>query len=361
METFGEHLRRFALAIDIVSPHVFETAFKAAATYLREAVSVVFCELLAPMKVNGQPGLTSVFHPGGGGWSKTIRDHSGQYQGQISYAYDVGAALWIVGASRCKLAHTTEYVNLLAPDTPPSPPLPRYEALAGDDIQTSVMYPLFDDGDRIGILNFESTDYLTPVNHLRSEFRRIADAISLLYALHRNCNCQTQNTHKALEELTRHKATPLVGERRVFLASAVNADDGVIGEIRRVFSEFDVEVQYWKEDGEPGDIQTHIWRKLSTSELGVCYFSEPAAGSQFMYRDNANVLFEAGMMYAMVRTLGVMSAWIPIREHSSPPLPFNFATERALFIPRSGGHLNTNQFREELRQRLREAKIPMKR
>ena len=60
------------------------------------------------------------------------------------------------------------------------------------------------------------------------------------------------------------------------------------------------------------------------------------------YDDNANVVFEAGMLHA--RTLvssdtegGEPAGWIPVREKASPDPPFDFAAERILVVPRTRG------------------------
>jgi len=76
------------------------------------------------------------------------------------------------------------------------------------------------------------------------------------------------------------------------------------------------------------------------------------------YIDNANVVFEAGMLHA--RTIAddpssgrEPTGWIPMREEDSPRAPFDFAAERILIVPRfRDGALNEDRLREMLRARI---------
>jgi hypothetical protein len=358
METFGQHLQRFALAVDIVSDKVFEKVFNLAVKQLEKNLAVVFSEFLVPTTVDDAPGLRSYFTRGGGGWSKRIKDAAGNYQGQISYAYDRGEPMWIVSDDKGPLRDVHTYLNLLS-HSGRSEGIPRYVGLTDEPVLTSIIYPLLHDGERIGVINFESTEYLSSIRSLKQELKCIADSITSLFVLMKACCTQSQNTELAISALEQHKGAIVSGASRVFVASSANADEDVMQAVSEVLEVFDIRLEYWKNDAEPGDIRSHIWRKLLASELGICYFSEPAHGSDVSYRDNSNVLFEAGMMYAVVQTSSGMKAWIPIREINSPPLPFNLSTERALLVPRyPNGSLNKEKFREDLRARLRAVQTP---
>jgi hypothetical protein len=51
--------------------------------------------------------------------------------------------------------------------------------------------------------------------------------------------------------------------------------------------------------------------------------------------------------------VGEPAGWIPIREGNSPPPPFDFASERILYIPRSiCGELNETKLRQMLADRI---------
>jgi hypothetical protein len=75
------------------------------------------------------------------------------------------------------------------------------------------------------------------------------------------------------------------------------------------------------------------------------------------YRDNPNVLFEAGMLQALTNAPSAEPVgWIPVREDvrfSGPP-PFDVAGERLVVVPRSNpGSFNEDSFDVSLRNAVR--------
>jgi hypothetical protein len=110
-----------------------------------------------------------------------------------------------------------------------------------------------------------------------------------------------------------------------------------------------------------GNINTQIAAEILESRFGICYLSEPDEDSPagaHQYRDNPNVVFEAGMLHARTTAAadtdgGEPAGWIPVREQESPPPPFDFAAERIVQVPRSRtGDLNESRLREMLRRRI---------
>jgi hypothetical protein len=108
---------------------------------------------------------------------------------------------------------------------------------------------------------------------------------------------------------------------------------------------------FWEDVTESGDITTQVIRDITMSEFGLCYFSEPSTGR---YADNANVLFEAGMMQALKKSPGApLRGWLPIRELNADALPFDVATERMLPVNRdAAGGLDEATFSNSLRERI---------
>ena len=110
-------------------------------------------------------------------------------------------------------------------------------------------------------------------------------------------------------------------------------------------------MNYWEDSTEAGNITMQIIRDIGNSDFGLCYFSEPTAQGRF--EDNANVLFEAGMMQALANShSALLRAWIPIREKESASIPFDIASERILLVDRANGIFENNIFEEALRQRM---------
>ena len=127
----------------------------------------------------------------------------------------------------------------------------------------------------------------------------------------------------------------------------------IIETIREVIGQFSgiLKAVYWEDATEAGNIANQVIRDIGNSEFGICYFSEPTKDGQF--QDNANVLFEAGMMQALTNSTGAhLKAWIPIREKESTSIPFDIASERLLLVDREDGKLDKTSFAEALRLRV---------
>ncbi|HEU4397498.1 MAG TPA: hypothetical protein VFU54_06640, partial [Actinomycetota bacterium] len=91
------------------------------------------------------------------------------------------------------------------------------------------------------------------------------------------------------------------------------------------------------------------------SRYGICYFSEPAPpGAEHGYVDNPNVIFEAGMLHALINAPDAPpSGWIPVREESSPPAPFDFADQRIEKVPRDqDGQVVEERLRAQMQRRI---------
>lgn len=84
------------------------------------------------------------------------------------------------------------------------------------------------------------------------------------------------------------------------------------------------------------------------------HFSETIDDGDFAYADNPNVIFEAGMLHALINSPDAPpSGWIPVREKDAPPAPFDFANERIELVPRDErGKIEEDQFRRRIRRRV---------
>jgi len=178
----------------------------------------------------------------------------------------------------------------------------------------------------------------------------------------------TANAISDLSERLQSARFPKLTRPHFFVAFSDRADSdhaetSVITVVTEVLKELDDKLDFtiWRAKTESGNIAAQIARDIVRSTFGICYFSEPSedksSGSQ-AYVDNANVLFEAGMLH--VRTIAddpssarEPSGWIPMREAASPPVPFDLAAERILIVPRfRDGALNEDRLREMLSARI---------
>jgi hypothetical protein len=91
------------------------------------------------------------------------------------------------------------------------------------------------------------------------------------------------------------------------------------------------------------------------SRYGICYFSEPdPSDGGHKYVDNPNVIFEAGMLHALINTPDAPpSGWIPVREDDSPAAPFDFADQRIERVPRDqDGQVVEERLRAQVQRRI---------
>jgi hypothetical protein len=356
--SFAEYLRQFALTVDIVNNEIFGEVKELIQRYVKEALKVDYFEFLRASIVDGRPGLITLW-PVEGFLSNSIRDTGGNYNGQTAYVFDKGVSLWVVNKDKSPLASTSNYVDLWHDRND----LPGYVTPGSvrEPIRTTIMIPLRDDSGRVfGVLDFESTRYLGITEAAKRELGMIAESLSILYSLERTNYTQRVSTRSAVHELEKtlkSKRLPRLSKPVLFLAFSYKADTSVIGLIREVLDDYEdhLEVIVWDRVSKSGNISNQIIDDILCSRYGICYFSEPAENSVNKYQDNPNVLIEAGMLHALYHTdADASDGWIPMREPDSPPLPFDFITERMLKVPRqSDGELNEHQFKSDLRARIR--------
>jgi len=221
-----------------------------------------------------------------------------------------------------------------------------------------------------GVIFLECSRRIRRTEVSSGELTRLANAISILFDLYRFNRTQSRCTQAAIDELSELVAKrkfPKTTLPHVFVAFSGRADPEVTSAIRQILDEYStrVEVTDWAQIYDSGSISAQITREISESALGICYFSEPTDAEGIPgheYQDNANVIFEAGMLHLRTSTSsadgeneGQPRGWIPIREAepSSPPPPFDFQSERILMVPRdTSGKFLSNSFQGALRLRL---------
>ncbi len=286
----------------------------------------------------------------------------GHASSPITYAYLHRKPIWLTkDGGECLGESTTSYVDSwsLAED------LPEYKPSAEISARTSILIPL-EYGSRVfGVLELEFEECLPLTENAKLQLRLMAASAARVFWLHETSQVRSSSTLRAFKELEK---TPARGRspievRTVFLSTPEHSDDAVTTIIRAVLEEFAglFEVKFWKTESLTGDIKQQVREALLGCEFGVCYLSEEAPeGTEPRFRDNPNVIFEAGMLQAMheARKDGTTtSRWIPVREAEpfSTPLPFNFATDRVVQVPRDPktGKLLGKEFKDLFREAVR--------
>jgi hypothetical protein len=229
-----------------------------------------------------------------------------------------------------------------------------------------VIHPLQKKGQPIGVVEFSAEKYFEPTPASLKEAGRLAKIISRAYQMFDVRKNQRENTKRAmqmLEEALEKESWTRLDLPQIFVAypgversieEAGAEQETVIGTIKNVINIFNDSLTpvFWDEITEPGNITDQVIREICNSEFGLCYFSEPIGKGSF--QDNANVLFEAGMMQALRKSPGaLLKDWIPVREKKAPDIPFDIAAERILIIDRKDGKFNKETFAKDLEGRLK--------
>jgi hypothetical protein len=357
VKTFAELLRQFALSVDIVGEGTFNRVREYVVQYMKSELEAAYFGLMTRSVIDGQPGLQTTWSSADQGSATTIRTGNG-YTRQVSLAFDLKRPLWVVskdGAPLRDVPDPTGYVDLWSGTLD----LPKYAPPVDRPMRTSIMLPLVRVGRPLGVLYLESTAHVEATLVAQKELEMLAEAIAILIELRDANKVQVEGTDQAVGQLGRFLGTakfPRLTRPNLFLASADDADEAVLAVIRKVLADFSSKVSVfdWREIDDAGAITTQIADRIVRSRYGICYFSEPAPpGSEHKYADNPNVIFEAGMLHALVNAPEAPpSGWIPVREDDSPDAPFDFADQRIERVPRDTGQLNEEKLRTQIQRRL---------
>jgi hypothetical protein len=356
VKTFGDYLRHFARSVDIVDEHTIDEVRDLVYAYVRDELEAAYFSLAAEQTVDGRVGLRTIWSTNNADHATTIRTPEGNYSSQISVAFGERKPLWIVNPDQRPLRQSTEYVDRWSGVTD----LPRYQAPIDREMKTSIVLPLIHWSRVLGVICLESTSCLEITEVAKDELQLLADAVAILSELRQTNRAQVAGTRAALTDLKAILSStkfPRITKPQVFIAFSSRADDEVVGAIQKVLGEFNdiLRIVLWNKIEESGSITLRLIEQIARSRFGVCYFSEPSADSSEHFQDNPNVLFEAGMLHSLTNSpVGTPSAWIPIREKKSPRIPFDFASERILFIERNhDGELMEERFRADLRGKMK--------
>ena len=360
----GEFLR-FAQSIDSIDRESFKEIAQAVRDYLitRQGAAVfeVFQDnsLVVGTSQGPEQALKSVvdFSPDQSPLLYPVKTRGG-YGSLLAYSYDLNLPLWVTAKNpQHRLKATTSGVDRWSSGKN----LPKYLPPPGSfDIKTSVLVPLKHRGRPFGVMAIEFPDPLECTAAAKRQMTVLARAIARVTWLVDTTAQLRTGTLEAFGDIEDRWASAGPAFRRptLFLAYSSGADEDVVRVIKEVLegNAKKVETVSWDEIERTGNITTHIMQAITTCQFGICYFSEVANGDGAPgYIDNANVLFEAGMLHGLGHDDEASpSRWIPIRESpelTGPP-PFDIAAERMIEVSRKEGRLDTRRFKSELSKML---------
>lgn len=349
---YGDRINEFVLSVDIMNEDTFHDLLSLVSVYLHEQLQVTYFAVLEEGTVNGEPGLITLWSSRDDRPSFSVGAADG-YGSFSAYAFDNDCPLWVVGSTDIEL-HGVGDVGEYVDRWDDAQGLPRYSPSIDGEVRTSVMYPLRRGSRPIGMIEFGCPKRIEPTPASKLEVATLADTVSRAYRMFDVRKTQKMNTERALrlleaslnEESWKRLALP-----QVFVAYSGRADDEVVDTIRKVLEQYEsvLRPDIWEDSTESGNINSQVVEAITSSEFGICYFSEPLEDG---YDDNSNVLFEAGMMQALTNSGGaLLRGWVPIREDSGA-MPFDVAAERMVIVPRTEGRVDRAAFASVLRQRL---------
>ena len=362
--SFGEHLKQFALSVDFIDAGHYELVQQQIKKYLKIQIGATQVALFERAQVDDRDGITTVWSYPKFRIHQTLRDDKGDYRRQLALAIGENRNLWVISDDPLgRNKNCGEDVWGEASEDK----LPRFYVAtnAGPSRTAIVLITKNAQGFSNGAFLVEIANKVRPSKVLRREMQLIAEAIGLLHATDVATHEQREGTTRAIDTLS-----DLVGKLELdtgprplmFVASSSRAPQDISAAIEEVLQHFEdtVFVEPWHQIHQPGNINLQLVEKIGKAQYGLCYMSEEVkpeeipANDNHKFKDNPNVLVEAGMLH-MVTAADMVSGtgWIPIREHDSPDVPFDLGNQRMVLVKRDKeGVADIEEFKSDLRAKL---------
>lgn len=347
---FVQELEQFALASDNID-EAASADFKKALGEFLENQGISYFEVSTDGElVNNRPGLRSVWTNG-----KEVSWEIESEEGFASFAYGKKARLWVTAEDGLPLSRveSDQYVegwsNLKG--------LPKFWNYTGDlETGTSIHLPLVTNHKSSGLFVLEAQGSHPPTEIAKKNLILMASSLGTILAAYQLGKSQRENTKAAIANLfqsARDRTPWLLKRPSLFFAFSNNGDQRLIGLVKEVLNEYDeyFEVVFWDSMATTGNIHSQVFQEIRRANYGICYFSEATKKGDYAYRDNLNVVFEAGMFHAANPELGA-SRWIPIREENSPKAPFDYNAERAICVDSERDGNNPQKVKSKLKEYL---------
>jgi len=367
--TFGEELLQFAKTVDILDKKIFSDIKGIINNYSAKTWGVKYVKIMQlGMNSNGDKILKKFFldEYNYDDDSREIytcqpNELTGKVEGQMSYVTHTRKAVWITSANQEPLNQTEHYIDQWSK----LKDLPKYHQHQDNifDIRTSIIVPYFDMGSSKkhikGVVNYEIPEYLASTKECRVEIRQLTNTISELLNLYHMRRRQERNTKSAIKTLRTKLEYLDYYERKnkIFFAFPHKGESDVHDAIKELLNEeyANIVVTDWSKMDTTGSVTDQVFNEIDASKYGICYFSEIVdnANSVHKYKDNLNVIFEAGLMHSKYRMLkDSHPLWIPIREEGSPDIQFDLHHLRMIVVPRYKRGKNRGQLKKEPFQNL---------
>lgn len=368
-DSFTNQLKTFAMSVDSIDDDMLKRVGEALYDYMSDVLAVCYYEVaIDDPNVRSDHENDPVLHVKFcsnsdriGSLVRLMRD-DGNIRTQKAYAYTKGKHICLQMTVQDGLLRTaaTEDVAIVPDDLDELPDYACYTGSNDGTAKTAITIPLRYMERKIGVATIEFPVMVEYNQEVREQLQVVCDSVAKICGRFIDTKNNKHDTQRAFAEIVRavdFKSCGLRSKPVVFLSYSHIADPVVLGAIKEVVHHEDwsdkIAIYDWANDTDPGPISSQIVDQIRASRIGICYLSEKRDDGTFS--DNPNVLFEAGMFHVLRGNAGSnLEGWLPIRENSElcGQLPFNFAGDRALIVPRNGEGLNEPLFKERFRQHL---------
>ena len=186
--TYGHKLLNFANTSDILEKESFSKIQKSIESYLAKVLKIKFVRLMLMREtVNGQLMLVKYVLNKDEQTFLPLKNGE-DYNGQMAYAFDKNRRLWITSTDEEEtLDDASIYIDHWSETKPEK--LPRYQQISTDiDIKTSIIVPIRreknDSKTILGVVNFESQEYLKFNKNAERELKDISYTLGKLFQLY---------------------------------------------------------------------------------------------------------------------------------------------------------------------------------
>jgi len=354
MSTFGHHLRSVVFASDSLTDNQYKKIIKLCGNYT-ESLGFDRLDLLLVSKFNGMDAVQYEIESNNHGCMPFFLQDNGNPNGLCPLAVISERPIWIVAQDEGKSVYdnSSQLIDLWSGlNNIPEPQ--GYEESA--IVNTEVDIPIRIIRRTIGVASFRSRERITISEHLKTELIHVSDIINQAYLIHKEYLVRSNATSEAIDNISDMSGAARIlrgGRANVFVAFPARCREDTISTVRDVIAgNRKLNPTYWDQNFTSGSITEKIVADIMNSDIGIAYFSE-FDESDGSYRDNSNVLFEAGLFEGCHR-IGRAGriAWIPIRENTLDRFPFDIAGLNTIIVRRNSKDCINSPLEFDLQSRL---------
>ena len=345
MINFLKRIHTLSHSVDYIEDSLFNNLTNSIDKYLKDVLKVTYYTVIVDYgaqiqeKGDNVPSFTVMMSKDG--YKKKnvepIHKDNGEYRGQASYSYSKGRKLWVNSASENGvLEESGDFIESWGGYKD----LPDFWDYSDTETRTSVLLPLRYGSRVFGVLTLEFGKYYSFSREFIKPLTMLSDSVSRTFWVHYTSKQSLRDSQMTVDNIEEHMSNDFsfLEKQKVFFSFPAKGDPKVVDAVEFLFKSKYPEFKLilWKDSNNPDDIFGYIDSSIRSSVFGICYFTEVMKGKRgIQYKNNPNVLLEAGMMEAYKNYQGnQFRNWIAIREENENPVPFNISHKNTIIIRR---------------------------